>query len=139
MWTLYKDYEGWLRLTSPVSPEHDLGADEEKRVRYERAAIESLNDQVLFQHIYITDKELVKVKITPPGMQTAIDQIAERVTFQGWVVATDGEVLSWHSALFDQEKVKRMAWCQAIKERALPQPGSQSYRKQVEIYWSAWR
>src|SRR3989304_3548406 len=87
MWTLYKQYEGWLRLTTPVSAEQDLGTDQQKRVRYGGAAIESLNDQELFQYIYITDKELVKVKITPPGMQTPIEQIAQRVIYQGWVVA----------------------------------------------------
>jgi len=93
MWTLYKQYEGWLHLTTPVSSEQDLGTDQHKRVRYQRAAIESLNDQELFQYIYTTEKELVKVAITPPGMQTPVEQIAERVVYEGWIAASDGEVL----------------------------------------------
>jgi hypothetical protein len=91
MWGLYKEYESWLKLTSPASAEQDLGTEEHQLVRYERAAVESLCNQTLSQHIYITDKELVKV--TPPGMQAPVDQTAERIIYQGWIAATDGEVL----------------------------------------------
>lgn len=95
MWQLYKEYENWLRLTSPASTELDLGAEDYKQVRYERAAVESLRNQTLAQHIFITDKKLFKVKVTPPGMQTTVDQAGERIIYQGWMVAKDGEVLQW--------------------------------------------
>jgi len=95
MWELYKEYENWLKITSPVSTELDLGAEDHKSVRYERAALESLCDGVLAQHIYIADKYLIRVKVTPPGMQVAVDQVAERIIYQGWVASKDGEVLQW--------------------------------------------
>lgn len=93
MWSLYKEYESWLRLTSPASTELDLGTEDEKRVRYERAAVESLRDGALAQHIFVTDKRLFKVMVTPPGMQAPVSQVAERLVYEGWVAAEDGEVL----------------------------------------------
>lgn len=92
MWVLYKEYESWLHLTSPVSAEQDLGTDDNKVVRYERAAIESLNNGTLVQHIYITDKFLLKMNATAPGMQKPIDQVMERVIYQGWILQEIGEV-----------------------------------------------
>ncbi len=92
MWNLYQEYEDWLRLTKPVSPELDMEATPEKRVHYERAALESLHEGRLKQHIYLTDKLLLKVKATPPGFQDAVDQIVERILYQGWMAKTDGEV-----------------------------------------------
>lgn len=94
MWELYKEYENWLQFTTPASPERDIGAEDNKPVRYERAAIESLRNQKLLQHIFITDKRLVKVSVTPPGMQTSMDQIGERIIYQGWIAAEDGEVIA---------------------------------------------
>jgi hypothetical protein len=93
MWNLYKEYEAWLRLTSPVSSELDLGEDERKVVRYERAVVESLQTKTLVQHIFITDKVLFKVSTPPPGMQAPLDQIMERIVYQGWVLAKNGEVV----------------------------------------------
>jgi len=93
MWGLYKEYERWLRLTNPFSANLDLGADEHKQIRYERAAVESLCDKTLAQHIFITDNELVKVVTTPPGMQGTVEQAMVRTLFQGWMAAEDGEVL----------------------------------------------
>ena len=66
MWDLYKEYETWLQLTSPASAELDLGVEDKKIVRYERAAIESLNNETLLQHVFITDKVLFRMKVTPP-------------------------------------------------------------------------
>lgn len=93
MWQLYKEYENWLQLTSPASIELDLGAEQQRSARYERAVVESLCDGTLAQHIFIADKHLVKVQVPPPGMQVAVDQVAERMIYQGWVAARDGEVL----------------------------------------------
>jgi hypothetical protein len=93
MWELYKEYEEWLQLTSPFSAELDLGTDQRKRVRYERAAVESIYDNTLSQHIFVTDNELVRVTTTPAGMQGTVDQAAVRTLFLGWVPAKDGEVL----------------------------------------------
>lgn len=90
MWKLYKEYEHWLQLTSPTSPELDLGGQDRKRVVYERAAIESLRNGTIAQHIFVTDKELIKIQTTPPGMQMPLDQIIERVIYQGWKSSTDG-------------------------------------------------
>lgn len=95
MWALYEEYKEWLLLTSPNSPELDLGEATQKQVRYERAVVESLDNGRLTQHIFITDKALMKVKITPPGMQSQVDQIAERILYQGWVAAIDGEKAKW--------------------------------------------
>jgi hypothetical protein len=93
MWELYKEYENWLHLTSPFSAEVDLGTEQRKRVRYERAAVESTCENTLFQHIFVTDNELVRVTTTPAGMQGTVDQAAVHALFLGWVAAKDGEVL----------------------------------------------
>jgi hypothetical protein len=86
MWALYKEYESWFFLTSPVSAEQDLGKEENKNIRYERAAIESLNGKNLVQHVFITDKFLLKMNTTPLGMQKPIEQIMERVSYEGWIL-----------------------------------------------------
>jgi len=93
MWDLYKEYERWLQLRSPYSSELDLGSDQRKRVRCERAVVESISNNRLSQHIFITDNELIRMTTTPAGMQGAVDQTAVRTIFQGWVAANDGEVL----------------------------------------------
>lgn len=93
MWALYKEYESWLRLTSPVSEEQDLGTEDNKIVRYERAAVESLHNETLVQHVFITDKVLLKMKTTPPGIQQPLDQIMRRVIYEGWIPQEDGEVV----------------------------------------------
>lgn len=95
MWDLYKEYENWLRLTSPASAELDLGTGDRKRVRYERAAVESLHNGALVQHIFVTDKFLFKVSTTPPGVQAPVEQVMERIIYQGWMPAQDGEVVKW--------------------------------------------
>jgi len=92
-WNLYKEYESWLRLTSPHSPELDIESKDQRQVRYERAVVECLHNGKLFQHIFVTDKVLVKVKVVPPGMQAQVEQVAERIVYQGWLPATDGEVI----------------------------------------------
>lgn len=93
MWELYKEYEGWLQLTSPFSAELDLGTNQSKRVRYERAATESIRGDILAQHIFIADNDLIKITVTPPGMQGTVEQAMVRTLFQGWMAAEDGEVL----------------------------------------------
>ncbi len=90
MWRLYKEYEDWLKITSPVSPELDLGTDDKKTIRYERAAVESLDDSVLLQHIFVTDKYIFKTKTTHPNSHELVDQTLERIIYQGWVVERDG-------------------------------------------------
>jgi len=92
IWNLYKEYESWLRLTTPQSPELDIGSQDQKQVRYERAVVECLDNKKLTQHIFVTDKVLVKVKVAPPGIQMPMEQVAERIVYQGWLPATDGEV-----------------------------------------------
>jgi hypothetical protein len=93
MWNLYKEYESWLKLTSPFSAELDLGTEQRKRIRYERAAVESISDNSLSQHIFVTDNELIRMTTTPTGMQGAVDQAVVRPLFLGWVAAKDGGVL----------------------------------------------
>lgn len=94
MWSVYKEYEDWLCFTTPASADLDIGSEDSKRVRYERAVVESLQEgETLFQHIFVTDKELVKVKVPLPGTQVLIDQTADRTLYQGWMAARDGEVL----------------------------------------------
>ena len=93
MWALYKEYETWLRFTSPASSEQDLGTEDNKIIRYERAAVESLYDETLLQHVFITDKVLLRMKTTPPGMQQPVDQTMERVIYQGWILQEDGGVV----------------------------------------------
>lgn len=90
MWNLYKEYENWLKITSPVNSELDLGTDDKKLVSYERAAIESLSDSVLYQHVFVTKKNIFKITTTPQGSTTQIEQILERVLYQGWVLEMDG-------------------------------------------------
>lgn len=93
MWALYKDYESWLLLTNPASAELDLGTEDNKPVRYERAAVESLHNDTLVQHVFITNKVLFKMKTTLQGMQQPIDQTMERVIYEGWIPQEDGKVV----------------------------------------------
>lgn len=93
VWNLYKEYESWLRLTTPHSIELDIGSENQKQVRYERAVVECLDNGKLYQHIFVTDKVLVKGKVVPLGMQVQVEQVAERIVYQGWLPATDGEVI----------------------------------------------
>ncbi len=90
MWSLYKEYEDWLKITTPASSEQDLGAENKKMVQYERAVIESLDNSVLSQHVFVTNKIIFKIMTTPPGSDTPIDQILERILYQGWVAERDG-------------------------------------------------
>jgi hypothetical protein len=93
MWALYEEYEHWLQLTSPFSAELDLGTDQRKRIRYERAAVESMEGNALYQHIFITDNELFRINAMPAGMQDNVTQAMVRTLFLGWIAAKDGEVL----------------------------------------------
>jgi len=93
MWQLYKEYENWLQLTTPFSAELDLGTDQRKRIRYQRAAIESVSNDALYQHVFVTDNEIIRVTTTPPGMQGVFEQAAVRTIFMGWVAFKDGEVI----------------------------------------------
>lgn len=92
MWNLYKEYEQWLQLTTPASPDQEIGAEPRKKVRYERAAVESVRDGSLYQHIFITDNDLIKMTSTPAGMQGQIEQTLVRTIYQGWISAQNGEV-----------------------------------------------
>lgn len=90
MWKLYKEYEKWLRLTNPVSSILDLGIEDNKIIRYERAVVECLNNDTLDQYIFITDKELKKVNVPPSGTE----QILERIIYQGWIEARENKEVS---------------------------------------------
>jgi hypothetical protein len=92
MWQLYKEYENWLKLTSPFSADLDLGTEPRQRIRYERAALESRSDDNLFQHVYVADNELVRVS-APVGTQGSLEQTMVRTLFMGWVACKNGEVL----------------------------------------------
>jgi len=94
MWSLYKEYEDWLKITSPASSELDLGTDDKNCIRYERAAIESIDNSSLLQHIYVTDKFIFKTLAPHPNSDTPIEQILERVLYSGWVLQKDGKVIS---------------------------------------------
>lgn len=93
MWQLYKEYENWLKLTSPFSAELDLGTEPRKRVRYERAAVESMSNDTLLQHIFVTENELVSVSTTPAGTQGSVERVIVRTLFMGWVSCKNGEVI----------------------------------------------
>ena len=66
-----------------------LGVEDKKIVRYEIAAIESLNNETLLQHVFTTDKVLFRMKVTPPGTQVSYHQFMERTVYQGWVFHED--------------------------------------------------
>jgi hypothetical protein len=93
IWNLYKEYEKWLQLTSPASAEQDLGMEERKDVHYQRAAVESLINSSLVQHVYTTDKVLFRMRSTPPGVQAPIEQIMERIIYQGWILSENGKAV----------------------------------------------
>lgn len=90
MWSLYKEYENWLKITSPVSVELDLDNKDTKNIRYERAAIESMDNSVLLQHIFVTDKFVFKTTGKHPNSDKPIEQILERILYQGWIIQRDG-------------------------------------------------
>ena len=94
MWALYKEYEAWLKLTQPASAERDSGDLSEETIRYARAVIESLHEGSLMQHVFVTEKAIVKLKVTSPGTDAPVDQIAERIRYQGWESSVDGEAIT---------------------------------------------
>lgn len=91
MWQLYQQYSDWFRLTEPYSPILDIGSEQSKRVIYERAAIEMIHDEIIYQYVYLADKELIRAQITQHGVQT--DQVVERMVYQGWRAMREGELL----------------------------------------------
>ena len=91
MWELYQQYAEWLQLTEPYSPILDIGTEQQKRVVYERAAIEILHNGTLYHYIYLAEKDLIRMQIPQQGIPT--EQVAERIVYQGWRAFKDGEVL----------------------------------------------
>jgi len=91
MWQLYQQYAEWLQLTEPYSPILDIGAEQSKRVMYERAAIEMIHNETLYHYTYLADKDLIRMQIPQQGIQT--EQVAERIVYQGWRAFKDGDVL----------------------------------------------
>ena len=89
MWSLYSLYESWLKLTEPYSALLAIGDQPAIRVRYERAALEMLNGQVLEQYKYISDRRLIKIQVPQAGV--AVDQIGEQNVYDGWRRLTDEE------------------------------------------------
>lgn len=90
IWSLYKEYEAWLKLTQPYSLMLDIGEERQKRVVYERAALESLHNGDLKQHVFVTDKDILRVPVQQPGVGPT-EQIAERLRYQGWKERRNGE------------------------------------------------
>jgi hypothetical protein len=78
MWGLYKEYENWLKLTSPFSAELDLGTEPRQRIRYERAAVESVSDNALFQHVFVTHPLACKARLNK--LQCAL------FSWVGWLI-----------------------------------------------------
>ncbi len=93
MWQLYKQYEEWLKFTNPASAELDLGSEDRKLIRYERAALESVDNSKLLQHIFLTDKLVLKMMSNVTGSQQPIEQILERIVYQGWRLSKEEEVV----------------------------------------------
>lgn len=91
MWQLYQQYADWFRLAEPYSPVLDIGSEQSKRVVYERAAIEMIHDEILHQYVYVADKELLRAQIAQHGVQ--IDQVVERMIYQGWRAMREGELV----------------------------------------------
>lgn len=91
MWNLYKQYADWMRLTQPANPESDLGTEQHKAITHDRAAIESVKDGILFQHVYVSEVDYVRVKVQQPGLQVSVDQVIARVLYMGWKAYADGE------------------------------------------------
>jgi hypothetical protein len=88
MWSLYKEYEDWLKFTSPFSAELDLGTEQRKRVLYERAAVESLSEDTLKQHVFVTDNDIIRNPASP-------ENVGVRTLFMGWVASKNGEAFVW--------------------------------------------
>ena len=94
MWELYKEYEQWLKLTQPLSPDLDLGDSQQMKTKYYRAVIESRQDQGLHQHLFISDVLWLKMRNTPPGLPGPVEQIARRNLYEGWVSAQNDQAIS---------------------------------------------
>lgn len=93
LWALYREYADSLKLTQPYSADSELGQVERVSVVQERAILESLHGNALLQHRYVTCKDIARVKAPVPGLPVPVDQVVERIVYQGWQEATDGEVL----------------------------------------------
>ncbi len=92
MWSLYKEYEECLELTRPASAEMDLGTEPRKSLEHRRAIIESLTDDTLYQHVYVSELELIRVKAVAQNLQVPVDQIVQRVIYMGWRAQKDDKV-----------------------------------------------
>ena len=89
IWGLYSEYESWLKITEPYSPFLAIGSQQTAMVRYERAVLETLTDEVMEQYKFVSEKRLTKVQVPQAGVTT--EQIAEQDVYQGWRRLTDEE------------------------------------------------
>jgi hypothetical protein len=86
IWDLYKDYEEQLQLTVPYNPEGYLRANDSVMAVFDRAVIESLNqDGSLKSHVFRTEREIKRIQFTPPGMPIPQIGIQERPIADQWV------------------------------------------------------
>lgn len=81
---LYNAYRDWLRLTTPYSPESEIG-NEQRAVRtLPRAVLESIRDGALCTHVFRTRFEIAIVEVTQPNVATPSVGIQQRVLAEGW-------------------------------------------------------
>jgi hypothetical protein len=85
IWTLYQDYEDWLKLRIPYNPEAVLGANPVATENFPRAVLESVKDNSLRSHVFTTTKELRRVQATQPGIPMPVSGVQERIIDEGWV------------------------------------------------------
>lgn len=81
IWKLYKEYEDMLQLRTPYNPETFLGSEKQKKDIFRRAVIESSERTDNF----ITEKEVRRISVTPPGTAAPMEVFQERIIKEGWV------------------------------------------------------
>ena len=81
---LYNSYRDWLRLTTPYSPENEIGTEPRALRTFPRAVLESIQNGALRSHVFRTRFEIVAVEITQPNVATPLVGMQQRVLAEGW-------------------------------------------------------
>ncbi len=87
---LYNAYRDWMQLSTPYSPENELGHEQQAVRTFPRAVFESMQNGALRTHVFRTRMEINTVQVTQPNVATPIVGMQQRVLAEGWTRWPEG-------------------------------------------------
>ena len=87
---LYNVYRDWLRLTTPFSPEYEIGQESQAVRTLPRAVLESVHDGALRSYVFRTRMEFTAVEVSQPNVATPTPGMQTRVLAEGWTRWPEG-------------------------------------------------